>query len=60
LSIIFSKLKSGMVVAVNLDPALSPVTGKIKPHVIMTNDLYNERVPVIQVVPITLWSAKKL
>jgi mRNA interferase MazF len=49
-----------MVVAVNLDPALSPETGKIKPRVIVTNDLYNERVPVIQVVPITLWSAKKL
>ena len=25
----------------------------------MTNDVYNERVPVIQVVPITEWSAKK-
>ena len=25
----------------------------------MTNDIYNERVPVIQVVPITEWSAKK-
>ena len=26
---------------------------------IVTNDVYNERVPVIQVVPLTEWSSKK-
>ncbi|MBW1790488.1 MAG: type II toxin-antitoxin system PemK/MazF family toxin [Deltaproteobacteria bacterium] len=53
------KLKRGMVVDVNLDPTLGSETGKIRPCVIVTNDVYNERVPVIQVVPITKWSEKK-
>ena len=52
-------LKRGMIVQVNLDPTLGSKTGKIRPFVIVTNDVYNERVPVIQVVPITEWSEKK-
>lgn len=52
-------LKRGMIIDVNLDPALGSETGKIRPCVIVTNDVYNERVPVIQVVPITEWSGKK-
>ena len=52
-------LRRGMVVDVNLDPTLGSETGKIRPCVIVTNDVYNERVPVIQVVPITAWSIKK-
>jgi mRNA interferase MazF len=48
-----------MVVDVNLDPTVGSETGKIRPCIIVTNDVYNERVPVIQVVPITDWSAKK-
>ena len=52
-------LKRGMVVDVNLDPTLGSETGKIRPCIIVTNDVYNERVPVIQVVPITAWSVKK-
>ena len=52
-------LKRGMVIDVNLDPNLGSETGKIRPCIILTNDIYNERVPVIQVVPITAWSAKK-
>ena len=52
-------LKRGMVVDVNLDPTLGSETGKIRPCVIVTNNIYNERVPVIQVVPITEWSSKK-
>lgn len=31
----------------------------MRPAVVVTNDTYNERVPVIQVVPITEWSEKK-
>ena len=42
-----------MIIDVNLDPTLGSETGKIRPCVIVTNDVYNERVPVIQVVPIT-------
>jgi mRNA interferase MazF len=48
-----------MIVDVNLDPTLGSETGKTRPAVVVTNDVYNERVPVIQVVPITAWSAKK-
>ena len=52
-------LKRGMVLDVNLDPTLGSETGKIRPCIIVTNDMYNQRVPVIQVVPITAWSARK-
>jgi mRNA interferase MazF len=52
-------LKRGMVADVNLDPAQGSETGKTRPCVIVTNDVYNQRVPVIQVVPITEWSEKK-
>jgi mRNA interferase MazF len=30
----------------------------VRPCVIVTNNVYNERVPVIQVVPITSWTEK--
>lgn len=52
-------LKRGMIIDVNLDPTIGSETGKIRPCVIVTNDVYNERVAVIQVVPITEWSSKK-
>ncbi len=54
-----TKLERGMVIDVNSDPTLGSETGKIRPCVIVTNDIYNERVPVIQVVPITAWNEKK-
>ena len=52
-------LKRGMIIDVNLDPTLGSETEKIRPCVIVTNDVYNKRVPVIQVVPITEWNVKK-
>ena len=52
-------LKRGMVIDVNFDPVKGSETGKIRPCVIVTNDVYNERLPVVQVVPITGWSSKK-
>jgi len=52
-------LKRGMVIDVNLNPTKGSETGKVRPCVIVTNNVYNERVPVIQVVPITGWSQKK-
>jgi len=54
-----NKLKRGMIIDVNLNPSLGSETGKVRPCVIVTNDVYNERVPVIQVVPVTAWSGKK-
>ena len=52
-------LKRGMIIDINLDPTKGSETGKIRPCVIVTNDIYNERVPVIQVIPVTEWSSKK-
>jgi mRNA interferase MazF len=52
-------LKRGTIVDVNLDPTKGSETGKIRPCIVVTNNTYNERVPVIQVVPITAWSDKK-
>ena len=54
-----SRLRRGMVIDVNLDPTKGSETGKIRPCVIVTNNTYNARVPVIQVVPLTAWSARK-
>lgn len=51
--------KRGQVIDIDLDPALGSETGKVRPCVVVTNDVYNQRVPVIQVVPITAWSEKK-
>lgn len=48
-----------MVIYINLDPTKGSETGKIRPCVVVTNNVYNERVPVIQVVPLTAWSDKK-
>jgi mRNA interferase MazF len=48
-----------MVIDVNLDPTLGSETGEVRPCVIVTNNTYNARVPVIQVVPLTAWSARK-
>jgi len=52
-------LKRGMVILVNLDPTLGSETGKTRPCAIVTNDVYNARVPVIQVIPITNWTESK-
>jgi len=48
-----------MIIDVRLDPTVGSETGKTRPCIIVTNDIYNERVPVIQVVPVTAWSSKK-
>jgi mRNA-degrading endonuclease toxin of MazEF toxin-antitoxin module len=42
-----------------LEPVQGSETGKTRPCVIVTNNVYNQRVPVIQIVPITEWSEKK-
>lgn len=52
-------LKRGMIVDVDLNPVKGSETGKVRPCIIVTNDVYNSRVPVIQVVPITEWNEKK-
>lgn len=52
-------LKRGMIIDIDLNPVKGSETGKVRPCIIVTNDIYNERVPVIQVVPVTSWSEKK-
>ena len=54
-----SRLTRGMVIDVNLNPTKGSETGKIRPCVIVTNNTYNARLPVIQVVPLTAWGEKK-
>jgi mRNA interferase MazF len=49
----------GKVIDVNLDPVRGSEAGKIRPCVIVTNNTYNARVPVIQVVPLTECSVRK-
>jgi len=53
------KPRRGIVIELNLEPAKGSETGRTRPCVVVTNDTYNERVPVIQVTPITAWSEKK-
>src|SRR5271155_4373188 len=53
------RLRRGMVIDLNLEPSVGSETGKTRPCVVVTNDDYNERVPVIQVTPLTAWTEKK-
>jgi mRNA interferase MazF len=52
-------VERGMILDINLEPVQGSETGKVRPCVVVTNDVYNARVPVIQVVPITSWNEKK-
>ena len=54
-----NKLKRGMIIDADLNPTKGSETGKIRPCVVVTNDVYNQRVPVVQVVPLTEWNEKK-
>ncbi len=54
-----SKLYRGLIIDVNLEPTKGSETGKTRPCIVVTNNIYNDRVPVIQVVPLTEWSLKK-
>ena len=52
-------LTRGMVILVNLDPTGRSETGKTRSCVVVTNNVFNERLSVLQVVPITTWNEKK-
>jgi mRNA interferase MazF len=54
-----SELYRGLIIDVDLDPTTGSETGKTRPCIVVTNNTYNARVPVIQVVPLTEWSQKK-
>lgn len=52
-------IKRGQVLLIDLNPTKGSETGKIRPCIVVTNDTYNARVPIIQVVPVTEWNDKK-
>jgi mRNA interferase MazF len=54
-----NRISRGLIIDLNLDPPCGSETGKVRPSIVVTNDVYNERVPVIQVVPITAWNPRK-
>ncbi|MFZ1731554.1 MAG: type II toxin-antitoxin system PemK/MazF family toxin [Bacteroidota bacterium] len=54
-----NELKRGVVIDIDLEPVRGSETGKIRPCVIVTNDIYNARLPVVQVVPVTEWTERK-
>jgi len=54
-----NRITRGLIIDINLDPTCGSETGKVRPCIVVTNDVYNERVPVIQVVPITAWNPRK-
>ena len=49
----------GMIIDLNLNPVKGSETGKIRPCIVVTNNVYNRILSVIQVVPITDWTKKK-
>ena len=49
----------GIVADFDLNPIRGSETGKIRPCIVVTNDIYNSKLTVIQVVPVTDWSDKK-
>ena len=54
-----TNIKRGLVIDVDLNPIRGAETGKVRPCVVVTNNVYNERLSIIQVVPLTAWSEKK-
>ncbi|MBM2815584.1 MAG: growth inhibitor [Ignavibacteria bacterium] len=53
------ELYRGVIIDADFNPTLGSETGKIRPCIIVTNDIYNKKLPIIQVVPITTWTEKK-
>ena len=51
--------RRGMVADFDLNPIKGSETGKVRPCIVVTNDIYNSKLTVIQVVPVTDWSDKK-
>jgi mRNA interferase MazF len=51
--------KRGMILDLDLNPVKGSETGKIRPCIVVTNNIYNRILSVIQIVPITDWTEKK-
>lgn len=46
-------MKPGAVYWINLEPAQPPEMGKVRPAVVVSNDIYNERLDSVVVVPLS-------
>ena len=53
------KPKRGDIVDFDLNPTRGSETRKIRPCVVVSNDLFSPKLTIIQVVPITNWTEKK-
>ena len=49
----------GVIADFDLNPIKGSETGKTRPCIVVTNNVYNSKLTVIQIVPITEWSNKK-
>lgn len=52
-------LSRGSIADFNLNPTLGSEMAKTRPCIVVTNNVYNSKLSVIQVVPITEWTTKK-
>jgi mRNA interferase MazF len=53
------KIDRGMIIDIDLEPVVGSETGKTRPCIVVTNNIFNRILSVVQVVPITEWSEKK-
>lgn len=51
--------RRGIIADFDLNPTKGSETSKIRPCIVVSNDIYNQKLSVIQVVPITQWTEKK-
>jgi mRNA interferase MazF len=58
--VLVKKIERGMVIDLNLEPVVGSETGKTRPCIVVTNNIFNRILSVVQVVPITQWSEKKV
>jgi len=52
-------IERGAVIDIDLNPVKGSETGKVRPCIVVTNDVYNQRIPIVQVVTITSFTEKK-
>jgi mRNA interferase MazF len=57
--VLVKKIDRGMIIDIDLDPVIGSETGKTRPCIVVTNNIFNRILSVVQVVPITEWSEKK-
>lgn len=46
-------MKAGSVYWINLEPAQRPELGKVRPAIVVSNEVYNERLDSVVVVPLS-------